>query len=291
MSTTLVTGATGRLGQLVVARLVEKGQKVRILTRRPEAAFALFGSRVEIASGSFADRNSLDNALNGTHRLFLLSPLSEALSLEQTAVIDAAVNAKLRRIVKISGSHWTIEPPGISISGDAHAFVERHLGKQPVEHVSIRPNAWMQVGLAAMLAQFQASGALLARYGQAAISHIDARDIADIAVHQLLAPQPSETPLIITGGEAVTTGQIADLIASHLHRPVGVSETGLLPEPDTDEGFEHRAVRQFMALIAAGHAAPVTTTVTQLLGRAPRTVAAFIAEHFAAVAAPTEKNT
>ncbi len=44
----LVTGATGRLGQTLVARLQAEGRDVRILTRRPYRAIALFGDSLPI---------------------------------------------------------------------------------------------------------------------------------------------------------------------------------------------------------------------------------------------------
>ncbi|MEK1869790.1 MAG: NAD(P)H-binding protein, partial [Ensifer adhaerens] len=123
----LVTGATGKLGRLVVERLLARGQPVRVFTRRPETARALFGEAVQIAAGDFGDRAALDAAVRGVGRLLLLSPISTRLVTDQVAVADAAVAANVARIVKISGSDWTIEPPGNSISGEAHAAVERHL--------------------------------------------------------------------------------------------------------------------------------------------------------------------
>ena len=289
MSAILVTGATGRLGQLVVERLVAAGRRVRVFTRRPEAAFTRFGDRVEIAAGAFSDRSSLDAALTDVDRVFLLSPISETLSHEQIAVVDAAVASGAEHVVKLSGSDWTIDPPGVSISGDAHAAVEWHLRAQPIEHVSLRPNAWMQVGLEATIRQAQNGDLLRARHGHAAVSYIDARDIADVAVHQLLAPKVAEKPLVLTGAEALTVRHIASLLARYLHRPVGVTEARAAPQPAPGEGFEQRAVAQFMTLIAAGHASAVTTVVPTLLGRAPRSVEAFVAEHFAAEAAPAGK--
>jgi uncharacterized protein YbjT (DUF2867 family) len=289
MSRILVTGATGRLGRLVVERLLDKGQSVRILTRRPEAAFAQFGGSVEIAAGAFSDRTSLDAAFDGVEKLFLLSPISETLASEQIAVVDAAVGAGVSRIVKLSGSDWTIDPPGASISGEAHAAVEWHLRGLSVEHVSLRPNAWMQVGLAATIQQALSGNLLQARHGEAAVSYIDARDIADVAVHQLLAPKVAEKPLILTGGEALTVRHVASLLAQHLRRPVGINDARSLPQPVLGQGFEHRAVAQFMSLIAEGHASATTETVASLLGRAPRSVADFIAEHFAAEAALSGK--
>ena len=61
-TTILVTGATGKLGQRVVSRLLEKQAKVRVLTRRREEALKLWGDRVDIAEGNFSDPASLNEA-------------------------------------------------------------------------------------------------------------------------------------------------------------------------------------------------------------------------------------
>lgn len=277
----LVTGATGRLGRLVVERLVALKQPVRVFTRRPEAARELFGSAVQIAVGEFADRTSLEAAVGGTERLLLLSPISTTLAEDQIAVASAAATAGVRRIVKISGSNWTIEPPGSSISGDAHAAVERHLGKLPLERVSLRPNAWMQVSLANTIRQVLAGNPVFAANPDAGIGYIDARDIADVAVHQLLAEKPAGETLNLTGPDVVTARQIAGLLSAALKRPVAAIEKRPVAAASGAD-FEHRAVAQFATLIAAGRAATTTDVVASLLSRAPRSVEAFISEHLAA---------
>ena len=281
----LITGATGRLGQLVTERLLALNQPVRVFTRRPQAARALFGDRVEIAGGDFGDQTSLHAALAGTRKLFLLSPISETLADEQIAAAGAAAIEGGSRIVKISGSDWTIDPPGASISGDAHAAVEWHLRGLNIEHVSIRPNAWMQVALLNTIRQAAGGHMLASRHGNAGVAYIDARDIADVAVHQLLAPQVVEKPIILTGSQAVTTRDIASILARTLHRPIGVAESEASGPVPLGSTFEHRAVAQFGTLIASGRASGTTRAVSDLLGRAPRTVHSFITEHFAAEAA------
>ncbi|MFT4184004.1 MAG: NmrA family NAD(P)-binding protein [Rhizobium sp.] len=284
MSPTLVTGGTGRLGRLIVERLVARKQRVRILTRRPEAARALFGTAVEIAAGAFADRTSLDAAAQGARRLLLLSPISEGLAADQIAMANAAQAAGVGRIVKISGSAWTIDPPGISISGDAHASVERHLRHLSLESVSLRPNAWMQVSLTNTIRQVLAGNPVTAGNLDAGVGYIDARDIADVAVHLLLADQITGDALTLTGPEMKTPRQIAALLSTALERPVAAIEKAA-PVASPDSDFEHRAVAQFARLIAAGRAAVTTNVVASLLGRPPRGVQAFILDHVAAQAA------
>lgn len=45
----LVTGATGGVGQLTVAKLLKKGYPVRVLTRNAHKAQQMFNERVEVA--------------------------------------------------------------------------------------------------------------------------------------------------------------------------------------------------------------------------------------------------
>jgi uncharacterized protein YbjT (DUF2867 family) len=279
----LVTGATGRLGRLIVRRLIDLGQPVRAFTRRPEVALSIFGPNIEVAHGDFSEPDSLDHAFTSVDRILLLSPISDHLVRDQVAVIEAAERAGARRVVKISGSHWTIAPPGRSISGTAHAEVERYLAATDLESVAIRPNAWMQVSLPRHITSIKSGLPLSSAHGDAPVSYIDARDIADVAVHQLLARWVERTPLVITGSEALSIRDIAGLAARLAHRPVAVVPVG--PRPlATAPIFEERAVSEFMTLIAEGRASELTDTVPRLLGRAPRTVEGFLSEHLEAVA-------
>lgn len=278
----LVFGGTGKLGRLVVDRLAAAGQSVRVFTRRPDAARSLFPADVKITAGEFADRKSLDAALRGVERLLLLSPISERLAADQIAAADAAEAARVRRIVKISGSDWTINPPGNSISGNAHAAVERHIAKLAFESVSLRPNAWMQVSLANTIRNVQAGNPVFAANPDAGVGYINARDIADVAVHQLTADRIANGPLNLTGPDIRTPRQIAGLLSQALDRRVSVIQKS--PAPAGDD-FEHRAVAQFARLIAEGRAAVTTDTVATLLGRTPRSVETFISEQLATTAA------
>ncbi|MBW4558964.1 MAG: SDR family oxidoreductase [Trichormus sp. ATA11-4-KO1] len=64
----LVAGATGGVGQLVVAKLLEKGLKVRTLTRNAAKATEMFNDKVEIAVGDIRDVTTLPAAMqNVTH--------------------------------------------------------------------------------------------------------------------------------------------------------------------------------------------------------------------------------
>nr|WP_295981661.1 NmrA family NAD(P)-binding protein [uncultured Agrobacterium sp.] len=283
-ATILVTGATGKLGQRVVSRLLQKQARVRVLTRRREDALKLWGDRVDIAEGNFSDPASLKEAARGTDRVFLLSPIGETLAADQKAVIDASLAAGASRIVKISGSDWTIENAARSISGAAHAEVEAYLARTGIAHTVLRPNAWMQVALEPVVAALRNGEDVPARLGYAAVSFIDADDIADVAVHALTASAPLAGPLVLTGGEALTALEIARIAARILHRPVGVSHNAASVFPPHIGAFEQKAISEFGQLIGDGLAASVTDTIEHITGRQSRGVEGYLRARLAAAA-------
>lgn len=64
----LVAGATGGVGQLAVAKLLEMGSKVRVLTRNAAKAEKMFGEKVSVAVGDIRDCATLGAATeNVTH--------------------------------------------------------------------------------------------------------------------------------------------------------------------------------------------------------------------------------
>jgi uncharacterized protein YbjT (DUF2867 family) len=61
----LVAGATGGVGQLTVAKLLEKGFPVRVLTRSAEKVQNMFDNRVEVAIGDIRQPTILPTAMQG----------------------------------------------------------------------------------------------------------------------------------------------------------------------------------------------------------------------------------
>ena len=63
--TVLVTGATGFIGGRLAERLLEAGERVRLLVRRPEAAGRLKAAGAELVEGSLENAASLAAAVDG----------------------------------------------------------------------------------------------------------------------------------------------------------------------------------------------------------------------------------
>lgn len=288
----LVTGATGKLGQLLVPRLLAEGVAVRALARQPGRARQLLGPGVEVTAGDLGQPATLDAALRGVTHLFLLSPIDPLLAVHQGNAIAAAERAGVQRIVKLSGSAWTTNPPGRSLSGDLHAAVERQLAQSGIAHVVLQPNAWAQVALGRLGAQLQQGNALTDPFDGARVAYIDARDIADVAVAALLETAeralPEGEPWVLTGPESLDFGDLAAAAGAALGRKVAVQAPG--PATNAHAGlpaFTEQVHAQFRQLIAAGAAHEATATVERVLGRPARSVRDHVAEQVRSVHSAT----
>jgi nucleoside-diphosphate-sugar epimerase len=106
--TTLVSGATGRLGSRIVPRLLAEGERVRVVVRGDEAAEALRAQGAEIVLGDLREPQTRREAVDGVEAVVHLAaafrgvPDDEARAVNHTATVDlarAAVSAGVERFV------------------------------------------------------------------------------------------------------------------------------------------------------------------------------------------------
>jgi uncharacterized protein YbjT (DUF2867 family) len=279
----LVFGATGRVGRLVAAALARAGVRPRCFARDAERARTTLGPGVEIAAGDLDDPASLERALAGIRRVFLMNALGPELARRDAAIIDAAKRAGVARIVKLSGSSWTMRAGAETASGAQHAQSERALAASGLAHAIVRPNAFMQVALGGVAAMLAAGDTLTLTLGEARVAYIDVRDIADVAAHALLADGAANGVHEITGPAALGGAELAAIARELTGRPIAyrpgdpAQALAKLRAQGLSE-FELRHRAEMMALLAAGAAERVTDTVPRLLGRTARDARSFLAE-------------
>jgi len=98
----LVIGATGLLGKPVVEHLIQSGQPVRILTRSPEQAEALFGGAVEYAEGSATDIDDVRAAIAGCDAVHI--NLTPAVEYTATSHVIEVADGNLGRLGYVSAT-------------------------------------------------------------------------------------------------------------------------------------------------------------------------------------------
>ncbi|MBV6397520.1 MAG: Aurachin B dehydrogenase [Anaerolineales bacterium] len=112
----LVTGATGHIGNVLVRKLLERGEKVRALILRGESREPLNGLEVEAVEGDVLDLDSLFESLRGVKGIFHLAglisimpganPLVRQVNVDGTKnILRAAQETGMARVVYISSIH------------------------------------------------------------------------------------------------------------------------------------------------------------------------------------------
>ncbi len=116
----LVTGATGSLGQMAVARLLAEGRRVSVLTRRPFRAHALFGETVAIHEWHPLSEPVPPEALAGVTAILHLmgEPLSGWPSHDRAELVLASRQIASRKLVAaIAGRPMRVVAVSLAIAG------------------------------------------------------------------------------------------------------------------------------------------------------------------------------
>lgn len=273
----LVIGATGRVGRFLVGELVAAGACVRALVRNPERAAGL-DPACEVVPGDLDDPDSLRPAFAGVTQVFLLCKESARLPAHERNAVDAARDAGVERIVKLSA--WGAGQGDFPLRMvRQHGRSEDLVVRSGLPYILLRPNYFMQ-NLAAHAQQIQ-TGRLRACMGDARISMIDARDVAAVAARVLLETRHVQRAYELSGPVALRYADVAETLSRVLQRPIAYED--IEPEEAQGEllalGLPEAKVADILDVYAAyrnGVGAEVTDDAERLLGRAPRTLDQFV---------------
>ncbi len=283
--TILVVGSTGTVGREVVKQLVEVGQNVRALARDPNKAMKL-GGPVDVAIGDLAKPETLGEAFAGADRLFVLAPPVPDMEQLEANAFATAERAGVKRIVYLSNF-------GAGTFDDdlwrAHGANERRLRALKMSWTILRPTRFM-TNTPYGWASVHDKGQLIEPHGGRKVTLIDPRDIAAVAVKSLTTPG-HEGKVYELIGEALSGAEMAQSLSASLGKPVRfVDATEDETRDDlTRSGLPSAIVEKvlyYFATLRAGHWYE-TSTVRELLGRPPRTYAAWLRENSAALTKPT----
>ena len=284
----VVTGATGIAGSEVVRALTARGSRVRAFVRDPGKARHQLGENVELAAGDFADPPSVRAAFEGADALLLSCADDPRRVGWETAAIDAALAAGVRRVVKLSA--LTAETGSPVAFWDWHGQVEQHLRASGADWVILR-SSWYMSNLLAAASQVAAEGRLYAPAGEAPIAMIDPRDVGAAAAAVLSSPAHEGQTYLLTGPRAITYAEVAAGLSA-----ATASRVEFIDIPDDaacqamiDDGMPAFVADQIVKVFAwlrQGAFTHVTPAVETLTGRVPRDFASFARDH-AHLFAPT----
>jgi uncharacterized protein YbjT (DUF2867 family) len=213
----LVTGATGNTGSALLQELERRGAVVRAMVRSSKDAGRLPITSAAVVVGNFDNPTSLASALQGVTRAYLVTPSSPDAEAQQLRFAEAAVDAGVKHIVKLSQFAADERSPVRFLR--YHAAVERRIRELGIGFTFLRPNLYFQ-GLLAFQSMIAKEGNFVAPIGDARVSAVDVRDIAAVASRALTESGHEGNTYTITGPAAVTHSEMADAIGKAIGRPV-----------------------------------------------------------------------
>lgn len=281
----LVSGATGTIGSLITQGLADAGAEVKALVRQPGKR--AFPTGVTEVVADLTDVASMRAALSSVRTLFLLNAVTPDEVTQALIALNLAKEAGIERIVYLSVIH-----------ADRYTNVPHFTGKHTVERMIesldiaatiLRPAYFMQNE--AMIQQtIQQYAVYPMPIGSTGVAMIDARDIADIAVAELLrrdrAPAALErVTLELVGPHAMTGPSAAKVWSAALGREIAYAGDDVDAFEAQMAAYGPSWLAYDMRLMMAGiqthgmRAADGTVEKLQaMLGRPLRTYADFVRE-------------
>ena len=280
----LVTGAAGTTGSEVVRLLAAKGVRVRALIRNPEKGKQFHGPGVEVVVADLDKPLTLDPALKGVDKVFLVSSPDPRVGILHGNLLESAKRAGVKQIVRLSALQAAANSPSQLLKW--HGEVDERLSRSGLSYVILRAHYFMQ-NLLMMRGTIQSEGKMYVPMKEGKISTIDARDIAATAAAVLTSEGHSGRIYELTGPEALSFGKMAEQIGAAIGRPVQYVD---VPPDAAREGLTAAGypawlvdgLTEMYVHFAGGGAADVSGTVEKLTGKKPRTFEVF-AKDFAGI--------
>lgn len=281
----LVTGATGTVGSLVARGLAGAGAEVKALVR--QQGKVSFPDGVTEVVGDLTDVPSMRAALSSVRTLFLLNAVTPDEVTQALIALNLAREAGIERIVYLSVIHadrYTNVPHFTS-----KYTVERMIEDLDLPVTILRPAYYMQ-NEASVQQVIETHGIYPMPIGSTGIAMIDTRDIADIAVAELLrrdgaAAALPTTTLDLVGPEVITGASAARTWAAALGREVTYGGDDVAAFEAQMATFGPAWMAYDMRLMMAGiqkigmlGAEGAVERLQAMLGRPLRSYAAFVAE-------------
>lgn len=270
----LVLAANGNVGAKVVAGLLAKGEKVRAASRSGKAP-----SGAEGVVFDYADPATFAPAFEGVDRAFFILSAGVMTTVETLKPLIEIAAARKVKVVLMTAF-------GVDADDSIpYRQAEILLEKSGTPYVIVRPN-WFTDNFVTYWGEGIKHGVIAVPAGEGKSAFIDTRDIADSVVAALTTSAHDGKSFNLTGPDALSYGEAAALISKATGKEVNYIAV-------TDDAFVSQLVgfgvpeayARFLAAIfypvREGWTAAVTPAVQTLTGKAPRSVAAWVAENAA----------
>jgi uncharacterized protein YbjT (DUF2867 family) len=275
----LVLGGTGSVGSQVVRELLKRGADVSVLTRDVKKALA---AGVQPVAGDLLDPSTIRSAFAGRDAVFLLNAVSATECHEGLMAVNGARMAGVKKVVYLSVQDAD-KAPHLPHFG-AKLPVEAALKASGIPFTILRPNNFFQNDVwfkDAMLG----FGVYPQPFGDAGLSRVDVRDIAEVAALALTTDAAKNETVNLVGPDVLTATATAATWGGVLGRKIAYGgddldawEKASLAYMPAFMVFDFRLMYAFFQERGLRGTPEDVARVTALLGHAPRSFDEFAAE-------------
>lgn len=245
----LITGATGKLGQLVIEELQKRAPQAHVigLVRNLDKAQPLAARGVELREANYDDPPSLARALAGVDKVLLISGNEVGKRIAQHRnVIEAARAAGVKLLGYTSILRADTNPMGLAVE---HRGTEELIRASGVPFVFLR-NGWYTENYLGSVGLALQHGALIGAAGTGRIASAARADYAAAAAVVFARPAAGEAGKIheLAGDESYTLAGLAAEIARQSGKPVVYSN---LSEQEYKAALVGLGLPEFVAAMLA----------------------------------------
>lgn len=262
MTRVLITGVRGKTGAPLADRLARGGEVEVLGGSSDPSRVAIDGVRPTVFS--WDDESGWPAATAGVDAVYVVRP-DRPDAPELIAALAATTPADAH-LVLLSG-----QEAGPSVRDGWALRAERAVRESGRRWTVLRPSWFMQVFLDPRFYRNQVeAGQLPFSSGGARVAWIDARDIAAVAQRVILDEGHEGRIHALSGPEAVTLPDTAQLLSRAVGRPIAHVELSIENALRGTDGFERRLLKTTLERLHAGVYAEVTDTVERVTGRPAR---------------------
>jgi NAD(P)H dehydrogenase (quinone) len=275
--TVAVTGATGRVGSRVIARLLGAHRPVVALARRPAAVPARRDLVARFAD--YDDPPSLSAALAGVDTLVFISSdgVASSMGRHHEHVVAASIRAGVRRVVYTS--IIDDQPDSRFYYAPVHRATEARLAASGLRRLIARTSIFADFFLDTWLLPALEDGELAVSAGGGLMSLVTCDDVAAGLAAAALGER--DGVIRLTGPDALTAAQLAEIAGAVAGRPLAY-------RPLDDAGYRRRlaaehtpgwlteAYASMFTSVRQGRFAAVSPDVATLTGQAGGSFASFL---------------
>lgn len=214
-----ITGATGQLGQHVVANLLKTtaADQLVAVVRNPAKAEALSQQGVNVRQADYGDEGALTKALQGVEKLLIISSSEVGQRAPQHRnIIQAATAAGVKFIAYTSLLHADTSPLGLA---DEHVATEKMLADSGIPYALLR-NGWYTENYLASAPPALEHGVFIGAAGEGKIASATRADYAAAAARVISEEGHAGKVYELAGDNGWTLSELAAELAKQSGKKV-----------------------------------------------------------------------